>query len=40
MSEREENWFLMDKRLIFATDNEKIFKEWTASINDLVKIMK
>lgn len=28
MSDREESWFLTDKRLIFATDNEKIYKEW------------
>jgi len=28
MSDREEQWFLMDKRLIFASENEKIFKEW------------
>eukprot|EP00347_Sterkiella_histriomuscorum_P015858 403355417 len=40
MSEREENWFLMDKRLIFATDNESVFKEWTSSLNELIKIMK
>lgn len=37
MSAREEQWFLTDKRLIFATDNEKIFKEWISNLRGIHK---
>jgi hypothetical protein len=39
MSQREEQWFLMDKRLIFASEDEKVFNEWVASLDGLIKII-
>ena len=38
MSDREEQWFMADKRLIFACDDELIFKEWVTSLKELHKI--
>ena len=32
MSDREEAWFLADKRFIFATNDEKVYKEWAKSL--------
>ena len=29
----------MDKRLIFASEDEQIFNEWNKCLKDLVKIM-
>ena len=40
MSDREEQWFLMDKRLIFASENQNVFREWVKSLTDLINIVK
>ncbi|CDW78900.1 UNKNOWN [Stylonychia lemnae] len=40
MSDREEQFFLIDKRLIFATENKKDFQQWLEGLSDLIKIFR
>ena len=37
MSERQSEWFLTDKRLIFACNNFADFKSWITKIEDLIQ---
>ncbi len=36
MSDREQHWFFLDRRLIFATDRPKVYREWLRSLNKLI----
>ena len=36
MSVREDNWFLMDKRLLFVNSDEQVFKIWVKKLNALI----
>ena len=37
MSDREEQWFLMDKRLLFASDDERIAQAWIKNLLELIQ---
>ncbi len=36
MSDREEQWFLTDKRLIFASDDQKVAEVWIQKLQDII----
>ena len=38
MSVRDEQWFLGDKRLIFACDDEEVFKIWIIKLRTILKL--
>ena len=36
MSNREEDWMLLEKRLIFACTDEEVLEDWVTSLSELV----
>lgn len=38
MSNRDEQWFLGDKKLLFACDDLDIFTEWVRSLKELLNL--
>ena len=38
MSNRDEQWFLGDKKLIFACDDLDVFEEWIKSLKEVLEL--
>lgn len=36
MSNREEEWMMLEKRLIFACTDEEVLEDWVTSLSELV----